>query len=123
MAYVLSAVPLTALAPTLCAVSLPNLTIPATDDVAALYVGMLTFQLPNNELLLTVLIFVPDTRVSCLAFKAVAKFVLSVGCPLIVAKVVVILWFNCNSQEAPSYTYVSHTAKASVSTVVDAVQV
>lgn len=103
--------------------SLHNLTIPATDDVAALYVGMLTFQLPNNELLLTVLIFVPDTRVSCLAFNAVAKFVLSVGCPLIVANVVVILWFNCNNHVAPSYTYVSHTAKASVSTVVDAAQV
>ena len=91
--------------------------------MAALYVGMLTFQLPNNELLFTVFMLVPDTNVACLPSKALPKAVLSLGCQLKLANDTDFQWFICNNHVVPSYIYKSHTSTSSVSTVVDAVQV
>jgi hypothetical protein len=52
--------------------------------------------------LLEILIFSPAVKLSCLALRAVAKLVLSVGCQAISEKDTCGSLFTCNNQSVPS---------------------
>ena len=102
------------------AVSFHNLTIHATKLVALEYVVLFAL---ISFVFGSIVIFAHAVNVSCLFHRAVARFVLSVGCPAIFANVTVFQWLLCNNQTVPSYTYTSHTSSSSVSAVLDAVHV
>jgi hypothetical protein len=74
-------------------------------------------------LLTSIFIQFQAVRLSCLAFRSAAKFKLSVGCHVILEKDTDFSLLDCSSHTVQSYTYTSHFATLSDSTVVDAAHV